>query len=368
MYRPIFHIIKVNLMNNRLEELDGLRGIASFMVFLSHAIGILAISNWVAFYQNSSFRILSDGAAAVDIFFVLSGFVLSLPYINKNKDIHYVSYCLKRLFRIYPAYWLCLSISVLLQAKFHPEAMYSLSEWSQSLWIHPVTSTDIIKHIPLIMKTDQSLIDPVIWTLSLEIKMSLILPIFIFWLKKSSQPISQILLIITTFSLSFLSMKFYYLPLFIMGLLLSQHWNKLKAINQTTKISSIVLLVSILLIGNRFTLNITNNAQVESFITGLGTMLFIPCAITFNPLSLFLKSPLVSFMGKISYSFYLYHLPFLLISTSVLYPIFHDFLIPMIISLIISMFISYISYLIIEKKSMAIFKKIEHKFQPYMKY
>ncbi len=166
----------------------------------------------------------------------------------------------------------------------------------------------------------------------------------------------------------FLSMKFYYLPLFIMGLLLSKHWNKLKAINQTTKISSIVLLVSILLIGNRFTLNITNNAQVESFITGLGTMLFIPYAITFNPLSLFLKSPLVSFMGKISYSFYLYHLPFLLISTSALYPIFHDFLIPMIISLIISMFISYISYLIIEKKSMAIFKKIEHKFQLYMKY
>jgi peptidoglycan/LPS O-acetylase OafA/YrhL len=149
-----------------------------------------------------------------------------------------------------------------------------------------------------------------------------------------------------------------------MGLVLSQHWNKLKNINQTTKISSIVLLVSILLIGNRFALSVTNNAQIQSFITGLGTMIFIPYAISFTPLSKFLKSPLVNFMGKISYSFYLYHLPFLLISTSALYPIFHDFLIPMIISLIMSVFISYISYLIIEKKSMAIFKKIAHNLNP----
>jgi len=354
-------------MNNRLEELDGLRGIACFMVFLSHAIGMLAITNWVSFYQNSQLRIISDGTAAVDIFYVLSGFVLSLPYINKNRDFHFLSYSFKRIFRIYPAYWFCLIISFLLQLNFQPEGMTLLSEWSQSLWLKPITLDDFIKHIPLILNTNQNLIDPVIWTLGIEMKMSLILPIFIYWLKKSSQPKSQILLIITTFTLSFLSMKFYFLPLFIMGLLLTQYWNKIRSINQSTKKSIFFLVLSILLIGNRYTLGLTNNTQVQSFITGLGTLLFIPVAISFPPLSRLLKSPLVNFMGRISYSFYLYHLPFLLILTSIIYPKVHTIFIPIIIALIVSIFISYLSYILIEKKIMLTFKKFEQKLHPFIK-
>lgn len=63
---------------NYYPELDGLRGLAALMVFFSHAMGLLYPTPLITYLQSSPFRILWDGAAAVDFFFVLSGFVLTL--------------------------------------------------------------------------------------------------------------------------------------------------------------------------------------------------------------------------------------------------------------------------------------------------
>ena len=333
-------------MSNRLEELDGLRGIAAFMVFLSHVIGLLAVSKFVDFYQNSPVRVISDGAAAVDIFFVLSGFVLSLPFIDQNKNLNYLTFVMKRVFRLYPTYWICILLTIFIKDYFNPSAMYSLSEWAKTLWIKPITGIDIIRHLPLIIKMDGDSINPIVWTLAIEMKMSLILPLFIFWIKKWHSVLSQILMLLTSIVLSYLTGKFEFLPLFVIGLVLSKHLRNFEAIKKTHFLKLfVVFTLSIILIGNRFIFSFNYTSNSQSLITALGTVLFIPLAIWGGVLNKALKHPGVDFLGKISYSLYLLHRPILnlIIIPAKAYPM--TFLMVFITA---SLLISYLSYWFLE--------------------
>jgi len=350
-------------MKNRFEELDGLRGVAAFIVFLSHAIGLLTVTKFVYLYKNSPAQIISDGAAAVDIFFVLSGFVLSLPFIDKNKDLNYIQFVTKRIFRLYPTYWACIILTTLLKDYYNPTAMQSLSDWAKHLWTSAITEEEIIRHMPLITKMDSHIINPVVWTLAVEMKMSLILPIFIFWLKKWNSPLSQALLFISSVTLSFLSEKFTFLPLFVIGLVLSKHWRKFQIIEQINFSKTCILFIlSILLIDNRFIFGSDYSSHIQSLIASFGAALFIPLAIWAGRINKFLKHPSIDFLGKISYSFYLYHLPILLFTVSLLYPTYESLLIPVIASLILTILISFLSYKTTELTSMMLYRKISERF------
>jgi len=64
---------------SRLDEFDSLRGLAAASVFLCHALLLPKVhsTNWVLW-------LISDGDAAVGLFFVLSGFVLARSLILRN--------------------------------------------------------------------------------------------------------------------------------------------------------------------------------------------------------------------------------------------------------------------------------------------
>ena len=138
----------------RYTELDGLRGLAAFSVFLSHAIGLLYETNAIKALQSSPFRIFWDGAAAVDLFFVLSGLVLALPYVTDGKNPPYVQFCIRRMFRLYPAFLVALCVSLALRAGYDADGMTSLSYWAQSLWTYPVTTEVILRHLPLVISVN----------------------------------------------------------------------------------------------------------------------------------------------------------------------------------------------------------------------
>src|ERR1019366_7324910 len=66
---------------SRLVFLDGVRGWASLMVVFSHLLPcFLAITT--PFYRHSYLTFLCDGTLAVYIFFVLSGFALSIRFLQ----------------------------------------------------------------------------------------------------------------------------------------------------------------------------------------------------------------------------------------------------------------------------------------------
>ena len=86
---------------DREEQLDGLRGIAALIVMNSHFVCAFfpylnskffpeifsnsdKVNNLIGFLQPPGLSIIFNGHAAVCVFFVLSGHVLSIPFHKKN--------------------------------------------------------------------------------------------------------------------------------------------------------------------------------------------------------------------------------------------------------------------------------------------
>jgi len=96
----------------KLDSLQGLRGIAASLVVAFHAVNSLKNAGWVPEY-TSGFAI--RGMAGVDIFFVISGFVMVLTTANKPRGIDAArKFMLARLTRIAPMYWLLTTLMVML--------------------------------------------------------------------------------------------------------------------------------------------------------------------------------------------------------------------------------------------------------------
>ena len=101
--------------------LTGLRGFAAFWVFMYHA-WVMAIQKPVTvrigFLSVPLTPFFSGGWAGVDLLFTLSGFLLTLPYaeamVEQKKEPGLPGYFLRRVLRIFPAYYGQLAVLLLL--------------------------------------------------------------------------------------------------------------------------------------------------------------------------------------------------------------------------------------------------------------
>lgn len=71
------------------------------MVVVTHFIDV----RWRDTTIGDVGMLVFNGNDAVSFFFVLSGFVLSYPYLQAGRQIHFWTYLKKRILRLYPAYW-----------------------------------------------------------------------------------------------------------------------------------------------------------------------------------------------------------------------------------------------------------------------
>ncbi len=154
-------------------QLDSLRGLAALWVLLFH--------HWSESAQPSvwlgpttwgiDLRFLFNvGWAGVDIFFVLSGFLLTLPYTwaaaegKALPDTH--SYLLRRALRVFPAYYAQLALLLVLG-------------W----WLNTVTLTDaksLFAHLTMFFNVGSEPVRPLVgvwWTLTVEFSFYLLLPL-----------------------------------------------------------------------------------------------------------------------------------------------------------------------------------------------
>jgi len=95
----------------QLDALDGLRGIAVLLVFLSHTS--LNGDHLIPFVDFSGV-----GKSGVFLFFLLSAFLLTKPFLVKERDQvdkrFLLNYAQRRFFRIYPLYFTFLGAALLL--------------------------------------------------------------------------------------------------------------------------------------------------------------------------------------------------------------------------------------------------------------
>ncbi len=109
-----------------IPQLDGLRGIAVLMVVAYH-IPVVGSSHLVSLICGLIYQ-LRLGAVGVDIFFVMSGFLITgvlLQSRNAPRTAASMQFYAKRALRIFPIYFLCLSYCIVFQSLSRQESWFS---------------------------------------------------------------------------------------------------------------------------------------------------------------------------------------------------------------------------------------------------
>jgi peptidoglycan/LPS O-acetylase OafA/YrhL len=166
------------MTNRRFDRLDALRGFAAFTVVLHHCFRAHENTNvgllW--WFENTPLRLIVSGRPAVILFFVLSGFVLAL---SLEKAMTYRDFVIRRVCRIY----LPFAASIALAAMIFTMADQAVLPGYDALYnrTEPLSWQLIAGHLMMLGDTHSSSLNKVMWSLVYELRISLIFPVLM-WL------------------------------------------------------------------------------------------------------------------------------------------------------------------------------------------
>lgn len=174
--------------SRRIPELDGLRGVAIGMVVFYHYVGsaIVARPPELLGYLWATTRLLWSG---VDLFFVLSGFLISGILLDaRNSPNYFATFYIRRFCRILPVYFLFISlVGIAYYFVYGPIGAplnwvfagrlpwYSYLSFTQNLWMAK-------------LNTLGSAILSITWSLGVEEQFYLALPAVIRFVRRSALP------------------------------------------------------------------------------------------------------------------------------------------------------------------------------------
>lgn len=165
----------------RYVELDALRGVAALIVMLYHFLRLWAGTphpRWVErLFTATPLRLLVAGRASVVLFFLLSGFVLSLPRLE-HVEQGYGRYLAKRICRIYLPYLFALALAVLGCALWH--GAQDFGGWFALTWYQAPRWPLVLAHLLFISNYDDAAYNTAFWSLVQEMRISLLFPA-LFW-------------------------------------------------------------------------------------------------------------------------------------------------------------------------------------------
>lgn len=98
-------------MKREIEWIQALRGIAALLVVICHARIVLRGTHWEPFSE----RALTPGALGVDLFFMISGFIMVHTTRQNDSSLRYtIAFLLKRFTRIWPVYVVAIIASLII--------------------------------------------------------------------------------------------------------------------------------------------------------------------------------------------------------------------------------------------------------------
>lgn len=352
-------------------NLNGLRFLAAFMVLIHHVELLKQVFGLKNNFSNLS--VLVIGKLGVILFFVLSGFLITYLLLQEKKDTGTVSvkqFYLRRMLRIWPLYFLVVAGGLFL---FPQIQFLFIPEWTPS--IHEHFGTKILLFLFFLPNLAITLFTPVSyasisWSVGVEEQFYLVWP----WLiKKFRQPLRMLIGVILFYLLVraglILVQKFVYQEKGIEYLL--EFWRTYFNIdcmaiggiaawilfmkkekimrflfNPFLQAGVYLLTVFLLLIGFYFPVYFFH----YEFYAVLFAVIMLNLAGNKKAL-VSLENPVLSYLGKISYGLYMYHLFAIVICIKLLQPVFPDnsfILYPA--SILLTIFIAGLSYEIFEKR------------------
>lgn len=297
-------------LKGRLHHLDALRGIAALSVAIGHGLGILpSFESWTPML----------GRPAVTFFFLLSGYVLgkSLSGSGSNPLTDYLGYCVRRIFRLYPAIFTTLIVAAIL-ARFYviPDPATDLSGWFRKAITKATTIHGIHDYIGS-LRLYYLRLDPPLWTIQIEFVCSFLLP-FLVWPTRGIPALRWgflgILGVIRFTNPGWLGMASYLFE-FYLGYAV---WTLSPGISKlgSTITKFLILLVFLGTFSWMWFCDRSGVGWVS--ISGLAVFLALIGPCRWESFKEALDTKPLQFLGKISYSLYLIHLPVLMICWSVL--------------------------------------------------
>ena len=343
----------------RLHELDGLRGLAALTVFVTHVISTNHDLKAGLAWDFSPIGILWGAQAAVDLFFVLSGFVLALPFVASDRPLEfprfYARFVFLRVFRIYPAFWFAITFSLAAMLVFNPAGTRETSSWVQSFWQHGpagVPLSQIVRHFLMIVPFNYRLIDPPSWTLLIEMRMSLLVPLLIFAFRRYGDAYGTAAMLSAVVVAGLSSGLLHFLPMFALGVALARHWERAKSLARAALAHSwgrLLWIAALAAYGNEYLLGNPTISWPSHYLSAAGTAAVMVLAVCDSRASRFLTMAPVHFLGRISYSLYLLHFPIWLVCVSWLLPVTHSLLLTFLVAFPLVCLLSYVSFVAIEQ-------------------
>ena len=307
--------------NRNYDFIDGLRGVAIFMVLACHHLYVNPKAGPVILFLGAFFGSMGKG---VVLFFTLSGFLVSWPFwkrkVARSKSLIPPGYGWRRFWKIYPP----LALSVILLTPF-----YILTQGNTAVFLH--AAAQWLTGLSFLMPVSGKF-NPVMWSLVVEVHFYLVLPL-LFLLTKFLTPkqclwtISIFLLIVPATVSALAGLGPTFSPLvndpfptglgsFCLGVCLAgvdnlKIWNKPWA--KLGDLGCILLPASLLGIA---WLN-WNMAYHSRFLDQFFSWLFLlgaGCLLCYaadpqNPRAKLLCTPQLRWCGIISYEWYLFHQP-----------------------------------------------------------
>lgn len=321
-----------------IVELDSLRGLAALSVLLLHYLeGWLqtAPPQYVAYVGY--IPLLTSGNAAVMMFFVLSGFVLTLPQMA-DQPASYPAYLVRRICRIYLPYLGALALAVLGCWRYHGLDIYGdrfRLTWREAPSIHLIA-----QHLWFLGRYDVYAYNTPIWSLVHEMRISLIFPLLCLislrlrpWVAcLAALSLQAVARLLDRFSgpyvgpgypgvpSIFWSLSLAFCGIFLVGSILARYreqvvgWlSRLRPWPQTGLLVAAIAFY-------QYTAPMHLPRFLRDFVSGLGAACILMLALVPGGwLSRLLRLKPLRWLGKVSYSLYLVHMPMLMVMAIVLY-------------------------------------------------
>ncbi len=307
---------------SHIQALDGLRGLLALWVFLGHLANGVGYTNYV----------LAAHALAVDVFMILSGFLMVYVWKGSSNspaktNTALIKFYISRVFRIAPLYYVLLLVCYLLlptlaamqdavlrviPPPWASEVMgyYPQTNWNFDSWNWLVLHLSFLFGVVPGMEATTPLPD---WSLSLEMQFYLIFPALLFLIYKCSPMVIAMVACIASFLSPVLfglylqpglyahfgqpSLLSYRLCAFVLGMLVAMHIKRnvghdppqnrwfyfiIPTIICLLPLSKPVMLIYLIFVG-----------------IALGRLNFLANILSRKPFQ---------YLGQVSYSFYLCHL------------------------------------------------------------
>jgi peptidoglycan/LPS O-acetylase OafA/YrhL len=305
----------------RIRSLDGLRGIAAAIVVF-HPLVLATVAPLAAQYYPHApnlhgaawaftftpLHLFWAGPECVIVFFVLSGYVLSLAAAKGARFVA-ASYYPSRFVRLYVPVWGALGFAALAHVVVTHHMVSGATIWLNH---HSVDfqAREVVKDVVLVFGAGDGTFTTVLWSLQWEVIFSLLLPVYLLVGRLPKRSLVGLVALLVMCVGGIHDDYTHYLPPFMLGVLAAYERSRIVELIDRRRAWWLLAASSVCLTATWW-LPSGVGQRIGLGLTGAAALGLVVCGITRGEFAHLLESRPLQVLGRRSFSLYLVHEPVL---------------------------------------------------------